>query len=349
MLRVACLTLLRKANATLTLIPPLLQDKQFRAAFTADLDDPEGLRGFWQWYEIHPAAAALAGHRPRPGPAARRSCCATSSRRTIGAPAARASTCARSSTAASCSPGCPKGRSARRPPGCWARSSSPRRGRPPPPGPGIAEAAPPRRRRLHRRGAELPHPARLGRRHARRGPRLPASPGPGPPEPGPDAPRDPAGALRQRPQQGLLHAARRKTPTSWPGTPCPNSTSTTCPTWTPTRPRAGSSSTAAKPPRSPCAPTRHGRWSGRRPPSGRPPQPPAPAGPATGRPSPSSPASTTRRARHDPDDPGEPDSHHDRTTSSHPTGRGVTQQLRHAAAGRPTGLHRAGAPRACQR
>ena len=55
-LRVACLTLMRKANATLTLVPPLLNDKQFRAAFTHDLDDPEGLRGFWEWYESTPAA-----------------------------------------------------------------------------------------------------------------------------------------------------------------------------------------------------------------------------------------------------------------------------------------------------
>lgn len=53
-LRVACLTLMRKANATLTLIPPLLQDKQFRAAFTVNLDDPEGLKGFWEWYESTP-------------------------------------------------------------------------------------------------------------------------------------------------------------------------------------------------------------------------------------------------------------------------------------------------------
>lgn len=53
-LRVACLTLMRKANATLTLVPPLLNDKQFRARFTADLDDPEGLRGFWDWYESTP-------------------------------------------------------------------------------------------------------------------------------------------------------------------------------------------------------------------------------------------------------------------------------------------------------
>lgn len=53
-LRVACLTLLRKANATLTLVPPLLNDKQFRHAFTADLDDPDGLLGFWQWFESTP-------------------------------------------------------------------------------------------------------------------------------------------------------------------------------------------------------------------------------------------------------------------------------------------------------
>lgn len=53
-LRVACLTLMRRTDATLTLIPPLLNDKQFRAAFTVDLDDPEGLRGFWEWYESTP-------------------------------------------------------------------------------------------------------------------------------------------------------------------------------------------------------------------------------------------------------------------------------------------------------
>ncbi|MEU8007476.1 type IV secretion system DNA-binding domain-containing protein [Catellatospora sp. NPDC049111] len=53
-LRVSCHTLLRHAGAALTLIPPLLQDKQFRARFTHDLDDPEGLRGFWDWYETTP-------------------------------------------------------------------------------------------------------------------------------------------------------------------------------------------------------------------------------------------------------------------------------------------------------
>ncbi|WP_426502842.1 type IV secretion system DNA-binding domain-containing protein [Dactylosporangium sp. McL0621] len=53
-MRVACLTLLRKANATLTLVPPLLNDRQFRHTFTADLDDPEGLRGYWEWFESTP-------------------------------------------------------------------------------------------------------------------------------------------------------------------------------------------------------------------------------------------------------------------------------------------------------
>ncbi|MEV7230884.1 type IV secretion system DNA-binding domain-containing protein [Polymorphospora sp. NPDC051019] len=53
-LRVACLTLMRKANATLALVPPLLNDKQFRTAFTQDLDDPEGLLGYWTWYESMP-------------------------------------------------------------------------------------------------------------------------------------------------------------------------------------------------------------------------------------------------------------------------------------------------------
>jgi len=55
-LRVACLTLMRKADATLTLVPPLLNDKRFRAVFTVDLDDQEGLKGFWEWYESTPAA-----------------------------------------------------------------------------------------------------------------------------------------------------------------------------------------------------------------------------------------------------------------------------------------------------
>ena len=53
-LRVACLTLMRKANAHLGLVTPLLNDKKFRAPFTVDLDDPAGLKGFWEWYEATP-------------------------------------------------------------------------------------------------------------------------------------------------------------------------------------------------------------------------------------------------------------------------------------------------------
>lgn len=55
-LRVALLTIMRHANPMLTLVPPLLNDKHFRARFTQDLDDPEGLLGFWTWYESMPAA-----------------------------------------------------------------------------------------------------------------------------------------------------------------------------------------------------------------------------------------------------------------------------------------------------
>jgi hypothetical protein len=58
-LRVACLTLMRRANPTLALVPPLLNDAQFRAEFTAGLDDPEGLHGYWAWYEaMNPAMRA---------------------------------------------------------------------------------------------------------------------------------------------------------------------------------------------------------------------------------------------------------------------------------------------------
>ncbi|MEU4693749.1 TraM recognition domain-containing protein [Actinoplanes sp. NPDC023714] len=50
-MRVACLTLMRHAKPTLSLVPSLLQDRQFRARFTHGLDDPEGLGGFWLWYD----------------------------------------------------------------------------------------------------------------------------------------------------------------------------------------------------------------------------------------------------------------------------------------------------------
>src|SRR5918995_4302127 len=55
-MRVACLTLLRHPNVTLQHIPPLLNSAQFRSEMVVDLDDPEGLSGFWQWYDaMNPA------------------------------------------------------------------------------------------------------------------------------------------------------------------------------------------------------------------------------------------------------------------------------------------------------
>jgi Helicase HerA, central domain len=50
-LRVACLTLMRHANSTLSMVPPLLSDRTFRGRFTVGLDDPDGLAGFWTWYD----------------------------------------------------------------------------------------------------------------------------------------------------------------------------------------------------------------------------------------------------------------------------------------------------------
>jgi len=50
-LRVSCLTLMRRPNPTLSMVPRLLNDHSYRADFTAGLNDPEGLGGFWQWYD----------------------------------------------------------------------------------------------------------------------------------------------------------------------------------------------------------------------------------------------------------------------------------------------------------
>jgi len=50
-LRVACLTLMRHAGSTLGLVPPLLSDRTFRGRYTVGLDDPDGLAGFWTWYD----------------------------------------------------------------------------------------------------------------------------------------------------------------------------------------------------------------------------------------------------------------------------------------------------------
>ena len=55
-MRVACLTVMRHPDPTLLTVPPLLNNKQFRAPFTADLTDPEGLKGFWEWFEATPPA-----------------------------------------------------------------------------------------------------------------------------------------------------------------------------------------------------------------------------------------------------------------------------------------------------
>ncbi|GAA1370299.1 type IV secretion system DNA-binding domain-containing protein [Catellatospora chokoriensis] len=50
-LRVACLTLMKHAKPTLAMVPPLLNDRQFRGRFVYNLSDPEGLGGFWNWYD----------------------------------------------------------------------------------------------------------------------------------------------------------------------------------------------------------------------------------------------------------------------------------------------------------
>jgi hypothetical protein len=50
-LRVSCLTLMRRPNPTLSMVPQLLNDRGYRTQFTAGLNDPEGLGGFWKWYE----------------------------------------------------------------------------------------------------------------------------------------------------------------------------------------------------------------------------------------------------------------------------------------------------------
>jgi hypothetical protein len=42
---------MRHARPTLTLVPPLLNDRTFRGRFTHGLTDPEGLGGFWNWYD----------------------------------------------------------------------------------------------------------------------------------------------------------------------------------------------------------------------------------------------------------------------------------------------------------
>jgi hypothetical protein len=63
-LRSALLTLMGRANPMLTLVPPLLQDKQLRARLTANLHDPAGLGGFWTWYDNLPEGIRAQANGP---------------------------------------------------------------------------------------------------------------------------------------------------------------------------------------------------------------------------------------------------------------------------------------------
>jgi hypothetical protein len=49
-LRSACLTLLRRPGATLSMVPPLLTNREFRAPYLVGLEDNPVLGGFWAWY-----------------------------------------------------------------------------------------------------------------------------------------------------------------------------------------------------------------------------------------------------------------------------------------------------------
>jgi hypothetical protein len=50
-LKSALLTLVRRPHSTLAHLPLLLTDEAFRRRVTADLGDPLGVQGFWNWYE----------------------------------------------------------------------------------------------------------------------------------------------------------------------------------------------------------------------------------------------------------------------------------------------------------
>ena len=50
-LRVSCLTLMRRPNPTLAMVPRLLNERTYRLDHIRDLNDPEGLKGFWTWYD----------------------------------------------------------------------------------------------------------------------------------------------------------------------------------------------------------------------------------------------------------------------------------------------------------
>jgi hypothetical protein len=109
-LRSALLTLMGHAHPMLTMVPPLLQDRQARAPITAGLHDPAGLGGFWSWFDSLPEGVRAQANGPVLGRL----------RKLL------------TSMAASCCAGYPRACWATRPPGFSARSWSPRCGRPPP-------------------------------------------------------------------------------------------------------------------------------------------------------------------------------------------------------------------------
>jgi hypothetical protein len=63
-LRSALLTLMGHANPMLTMVPPLLTDRQLRGELTADLHDPAGLGGFWTWYDSLPEGIRAQANGP---------------------------------------------------------------------------------------------------------------------------------------------------------------------------------------------------------------------------------------------------------------------------------------------
>ena len=151
---------------------------------------------------------------------------------------------------------CPRTRSATRPRGCSARSSSRARGRPPPAAPASrnANAATPRLviDECHN-FLNLPYP---DGGHARRGPRLPAVDDARAPVPRASCHANCGKASPPTPAARSSSPLSRRTPASWPATPYHSSPNTTSPTSASTTPPHAWSYTAKKLPRSPCAPKR---------------------------------------------------------------------------------------------
>jgi hypothetical protein len=63
-LRSALLTMMSHAHPMLTMVPPLLQDRQTRAPMVADLHDPAGLGGFWSWFDSLPEGVRAQANGP---------------------------------------------------------------------------------------------------------------------------------------------------------------------------------------------------------------------------------------------------------------------------------------------